>query len=113
MFKKRNTKNTAVTVTLDHREVSLPGDASVAAGLLGQGEILSRISPASGEPRSPHCLMGVCCECMMEIDGVKRQACMTSPKAGMVINRGLNGEEINNPADTDELNSKLNEENPK
>ncbi len=101
-----------MTVTLDRREVSLPGDASVAAGLLGQGEILSRISPASGEPRSPHCLMGVCCECMMEIDGVKRQACMTTPKPGMVINRGLS-EKNDNPADTDEPNPKPNEENPK
>ncbi len=56
--------------------------------------------------------MGVCCECMMEIDGVKRQACMTTPKPGMVINRGLS-EKNDNPADTDEPNPKPNEENPK
>jgi D-hydroxyproline dehydrogenase subunit gamma len=35
--------------------------------------------------------MGVCFECMMEIDGVQRQACLTETKEGMVINRHLNG----------------------
>ena len=64
---------------------------NVAAALLGVGETIFRISPSSHTPCSPHCLMGVCFECMMEIDGVQRQACMTEVREGMVINRYLNG----------------------
>ncbi len=90
MFKKdENPYIATVCVVLDNRRVSLPKDASLAAGLLGIGEIESRVSLSSGKTCSPHCLMGVCCECMMEIDGIRRQACMTEPREGMVINRHL------------------------
>lgn len=78
-----------VTVTLDGAPVSLPAGMNVAAALLGMGEIISRISPASHNPCSPHCLMGVCYECLMEINGVNRQACMTPVSEGMVIRRHL------------------------
>ncbi len=80
-----------VTVFLDHQPVSLPGGMTVAAALLARGDIISRISPASGKPCSPHCLMGVCYECLMEINGVQRQACMTRVEPGMVIHRHLDG----------------------
>lgn len=90
MFKDDKKKLRAtVKVVLDGRSVSLPEGMSVAAGLLGIGEIISRISPSSHKPCSPHCLMGVCYECLMEIDGIKRQACMTDVREGMVINRYL------------------------
>lgn len=78
-----------VKVTLDGKSVSLPGGMNVAAALLGIGETVSRISPTSHQACSPHCLMGVCFECMMEIDGVQRQACMTEVQEGMIINRHL------------------------
>ena len=80
-----------VKVTLDGQPVSLPIGMNVAAALLGIGETISRISPSSHKPCSPHCLMGVCFECMMEIDGIQRQACMTEVRDGMVIHRYLNG----------------------
>lgn len=81
-----------VTVTLDGQPVLLPAGISVAAALLGIGEIISRISPTSHKPCSPHCLMGVCFECMMEIDGIQQQACMKEVQDGMIINRYLDGE---------------------
>jgi predicted molibdopterin-dependent oxidoreductase YjgC len=81
-----------VSVVLDGQPVRFPAGISVAAALLGAGEIVARISPASKKPCSPHCLMGVCFECMMEIDGVQRQACMTEIREGMSINRHLDGE---------------------
>ena len=93
MFKHdKKMRPATVSVTLDGRAVDLPAGVSVAAGLLGIGEIISRTSPSSGKPCAPHCLMGVCFECLMEIDGVKRQACMTESREGMVINRYLHGE---------------------
>ncbi len=86
----------SVRVMLDGRQVQLPTGMNVAAALLGIGEIISRISPSSGKPCSPHCLMGVCFECMMEIDGVQRQACMTEVQDGMIINRHLDGQKERN-----------------
>ncbi|RPJ73629.1 MAG: (2Fe-2S)-binding protein, partial [Desulfobacteraceae bacterium] len=41
------------------------------------------------QPCSPHCLMGVCFECMLEIDGVQRQACLTPVREGMIVDRHL------------------------
>jgi D-hydroxyproline dehydrogenase subunit gamma len=89
-FKLDQTPTETVSVLLDGKTVELPKGVSIAAGLLSIGEIISRISPSAHKPRSPHCLMGVCYECLMEINGVERQACMTDPKEGMVINRHLN-----------------------
>lgn len=83
------TQQDTVIITLDGRAQAVPAGMSVAAALLGTGETISRISPTSHKPCSPHCLMGVCYECMMEIDGVQRQACMTQVADGMVINRYL------------------------
>ena len=82
-----------VTVLLDGKHKALPAGMSVAAALLSCGEIISRVSPSSKKPCSPHCLMGVCYECLMEIDGSKKQACMTEVAEGMVINRNFVEEE--------------------
>jgi NADH dehydrogenase/NADH:ubiquinone oxidoreductase subunit G len=32
-------------------------------------------------------MMGACFDCLVEIDGIQRQACMLSVAAGMVISR--------------------------
>lgn len=96
MFKYDASTHTTVEVTLDGRQTALPADINVAAALLAIGQIVSRTSPASQKPCSPHCLMGVCFECLMEIDGVRRQACMTTVREGMVINRNLSEEKGDN-----------------
>ena len=95
MFKQVDdqTKGKPVTVMLDGKERSLPSGMSVAAGLLAIGEIVSRISPSSHKPCSPHCLMGICYECLMEIDGIQRQACIVEVQEGLVINRRLDDRE--------------------
>lgn len=88
MFKQQHPTQ-PVSVLLDGQPVSLPGGMSVAAALLATGEIVARVSPSSGKPCSPHCLMGICYECLMEIDGYQSQACMTEVQEGMVINRNI------------------------
>lgn len=89
MFKHDSTTATTVEIVLDGQTIAVPGEMSVAAALLAIGKIISRISPTSKKPCSPHCLMGVCFECLMEIDGIRRQACMTPVRQGMIINRHL------------------------
>ena len=88
MFRQQdNGENHQVSITLDGRQLTVPSGVSVAAALLSVGEIVSRLSPSSGKKCSPHCLMGVCFECLMEINGVQRQACMIEVQEGLVIKR--------------------------
>jgi len=89
MFKHDSPASTSVEIILDGQPLSVPAEVNVAAALLAIGKLISRISPTSNKPCSPHCLMGVCFECLMEIDGVRRQACMTPVRQGMIINRNL------------------------
>lgn len=88
MFKQETTTAT-VEIVLDGKNTDVPASVSVAAALLAIGKITARTSQTVKEPRSPHCLMGICFECLMEIDGVQRQACMTEVEENMVINRRI------------------------
>jgi len=47
---------------------------------------ITRQAPLTEKPRSAYCAMGVCFECMVEIDGMpNRQACLTTVKPGMRV----------------------------
>ncbi len=77
-----------VVVSVDGDPVAVPAGSSVAAALLLAGATPSRRSPVSGAPRAPYCMMGVCFECLVEIDGVpERQACLVSAVDGMIVRR--------------------------
>ena len=79
-----------ISVTVDGEQMDVPADSTVAAVLLEKGNEPFRSSTVTGEPRSPHCLMGVCYECLCEIDGHKnKQACMEKVHAGMTIKRQI------------------------
>lgn len=78
----------AVTIFIDGRPVRAEIGESVAAVLLRQQEGWSRTTPVSGTPRAPYCMMGVCFECLVEIDGQGSvQSCLTPVAAGMRIAR--------------------------
>ena len=50
---------------------------TVAAALLAAGIVACRTTPVGGAPRGPYCLMGVCFECLVTIDGQpNRQGCL-------------------------------------
>jgi hypothetical protein len=60
--------------------------AATAALLAGLGH--TRVSAATGEKRAPYCMMGVCFDCLMVIDGEpSRQACLVTVREGMRIER--------------------------
>ena len=66
---------------------AVPGD-SVAAALVAAGRIATRTTPVTGSPRGPFCMMGVCFECLLEIDGEpNRQGCMVRAREGMEVRR--------------------------
>lgn len=83
------TRAARVTLMVDgERIVARDGD-TVASALLAAGRQAIRRSPVSGEPRAPYCQMGVCFECLVEIDGVAdRQACLVPVRNGMVVTTG-------------------------
>ena len=76
-----------VAVTFDGTPLSLPEGANLAAALLAAGVEVFRHTPVSGAPRAPFCMMGACFDCLVEIDGVTRQACMTQVRDGLEITR--------------------------
>ncbi len=76
-----------VDVTWDGTSLSLPDGANLAAALLAAGVDVFRHTPVSGAPRAPFCMMGACFDCLVEIDGVSRQACMLEVTEGMVVTR--------------------------
>jgi predicted molibdopterin-dependent oxidoreductase YjgC len=75
-----------VTIRFDGEFLSAPAGISVAAALLTNGIRRVRATPASGAPRAPYCMMGVCFDCLVEIDGVpNQQSCLTSVCDGMQV----------------------------
>ena len=79
-----------VPVIINGTPFQAPQGSTAAAAVLLAGETPTRATPVTGEPRAPYCMMGVCFECLMEIDGVaNQQACMMPIAEGMRINRQL------------------------
>ncbi len=87
MFKRLdNTTHNRVSVSINGQPVQVPEGETVAAAVLVHGLSSSRSTPVSGAPRAPFCLMGVCFECLMVIDGKANQrACMEPVREGMRI----------------------------
>jgi predicted molibdopterin-dependent oxidoreductase YjgC len=75
-----------VTFTFDGMPVTASAGDSVAAALLAAGIRACRTTPVSGAPRGPYCMMGVCFECLVRIDGVgNRQGCLVPVREGMKV----------------------------
>ncbi len=75
-----------MTITFNGSAIEACEGASLAATLLAAGIKRFRNSPVSGNGRAPYCMMGVCFECLLEIDGVpNRQSCLVVVRAGMIV----------------------------
>ena len=95
MFRPRpDARAATVEVVVEGRAVRVPEGASAAAAVLLAGVGAIRETAVSGAPRLPYCMMGVCFDCLAEIDGVaNRQACMVTAVDGMriAVQRGARG----------------------
>lgn len=96
MFKRRHRdKVKSITLYLEDEKLSVREGESVAAALLAHGCGDFRSSVVSGEPRAPYCIIGVCFECLVEIDGVANcQACLAPVREGMRIRRQYGMREV-------------------
>ena len=74
-----------VDVIWDGKPLGLPDGVNLAAALLACGIEVFRNTPVSEAPRGPFCMMGACFDCLVEIEGVTRQACMLEVKSGLDI----------------------------
>jgi sarcosine oxidase subunit alpha len=76
----------AVRIVVEGREVVARAGDSVAAALLASGLDVRRETAVSRAKRAPYCMMGVCFDCLVTIDGVgNRQGCMTPVAEGMRV----------------------------
>ena len=75
-----------LTVYIDGAPVEAEANEYVAAVILRQAQVWSRTTPVSGAKRAPYCMMGVCFECLVEIDGEpNQQSCLVTVRDGMRV----------------------------
>ncbi len=90
MFKRLGDTGTAVTLTVDGTPIRARSGDTVAAAMLAAGLDHCRTTPVTGAARAPYCLMGVCFDCLVTIDGVgSRQGCLVPVREGMAVETQL------------------------
>lgn len=89
MFRKLHEPGAgAVTIHIDGVPVAAEAGESVAAVLLRQAVLWSRTTPVSQSRRAPYCMMGVCFDCLAQVDGIASlQTCLTPVRDGMRVER--------------------------
>lgn len=86
MFKRLAETGPPVAIIVDGKPVTARAGDTVAAALLAAGIDHCRTTPVSGARRAPYCLMGVCFDCLVTIDGVgSRQGCLVPVREGMKV----------------------------
>lgn len=78
-----------VRLTFEGQSMDVPAGISVAAAVLGHAHAGHTCHHAvDASPRAPYCLMGVCFECLMEINGQANvQSCLVTVEEGMTVKR--------------------------
>lgn len=78
-------RESRVTIRFKGRPVDAVEGQSVASALAAAGFWPTRYAP-SGAPRFAYCMMGVCFECLVSIDGMPdRQSCLVPVREGMEV----------------------------
>jgi len=90
MFKRLVEQSALVAITVDGKSVSARAGDTVAAAMLAAGIDHCRTTPVTGAARAPYCLMGVCFDCLVTVDGVgSRQGCLMPVRQGMTVETQL------------------------
>jgi predicted molibdopterin-dependent oxidoreductase YjgC len=85
-----------LTIEFEGESLEVMAGETVVAAILATGTDYTRTSAISGVHRAPFCQMGICFECLMEIDGVPNlQACMIEVRPGMKVRRQLGARGVN------------------
>jgi len=79
-------RGASIQLVVDGQPMQAFEGESIAAALLAEGRRILRYSPRGREPRGLFCGMGVCFECVVEIDGRRHvRACVTAVRDGMTV----------------------------
>jgi len=90
MFKRLGDTGTVVSLTVDGTPIRARTGDTVAIAMLAAGLDHCRTTPVTGAARAPYCLMGVCFDCLVTIDGVgSRQGCLVPVREGMTVETQL------------------------
>ena len=86
-FKRLPSKDQdTVEIVINGEKVLAQANDTVANAILLSGSKAFRHTPISGSLRAPYCLMGVCFECLVQVNGTSNvQGCMTLVEPGMQI----------------------------
>jgi hypothetical protein len=77
-----------ITIEFEGAPVSAQEGDSVTAARLAAGHAVTRTTPVRGTTRGPFCMMGVCFDCLLEIDGQpNRQGCAVLVSEGLRVRR--------------------------
>jgi D-hydroxyproline dehydrogenase subunit gamma len=88
MFRKLHEPFSLLKIDIDGVATTAEAGESVAAVLLRQPEPWSRLTPVGQRKRAPYCMMGVCFDCLAEVDGVASvQTCLKVVRDGMRVAR--------------------------
>ncbi|KZL03598.1 MULTISPECIES: (2Fe-2S)-binding protein [unclassified Pseudovibrio] len=87
MFRSlRKPETQSVSININGQMVQVAEGSSLWAAMALHGETQTRLASVSGQPRSAYCAMGVCFECLVEVNGVpNQQACLTTVEEGMHV----------------------------
>jgi predicted molibdopterin-dependent oxidoreductase YjgC len=79
MFRRFTDRDVAnVTILVDGVPIKAKATDTVAAAMFGAGISHCRTTVVDGRERGPYCMMGICFDCLVVIDGIgSRQGCMT------------------------------------
>jgi len=88
MYRRLTPVSAPIDFTFEGEIVQAQQGESLAAALMAQNLTPFRTTPVSDSPRAAYCMMGICFECLVTIDGQpNRQACMTEVRQGMKVTR--------------------------
>ena len=79
------TRPADVTFSFEGQPLTAPAGENLAAALIACGIRRFGEGPAPARPRVALCMMGVCQQCLLRVDGRLAQACITPIQAGMVV----------------------------
>ena len=90
MFKRLGDAGETISLKVDGKDIRARAGDTVASAMLAAGVDHFRTTPVTESPRAPYCLMGVCFDCLVTIDGVgSRQACLVPVREGMAVETQL------------------------
>ncbi len=79
------TRTAPVEFTFDGQLILGHEGETVLAALLRSGETYLRDAPEDGAPRGAFCCMGLCQECVVQVDGLHIEGCRLPVSAGLSV----------------------------